>query len=358
MRGSGRESRWTDGGGGGRGFVRRVFGDGENPLGWSLPLYRAMGIGVRMHLFFIVYVVLELVRSLSTGALGFGFAAILMTSVFGLVLLHEYGHCFACRWTGGEADEVILWPLGGLAMVSPPHDWKSHLITVLGGPGVNAVLLLPLAGVVWAVTGDLSVVVFNPFAPGGALAGLSASSDLVYWAKVALWSLHYANMVLLAFNMLVPMYPMDAGRVVQAVLWRSMGYERSMEIAVVVGFAAAGVLALVGIVFNEVILLALAVFGGLVCWQERARLRFGGGFGGGRASREPWAESAAEAVRRDRAAERAEERAERAAEKRAERDAAERAEVDRILEKISREGMGSLTGRERRFLKKASEGAD
>ena len=38
--------------------------------------------------------------------------------VFGmLVLVHELGHCFACRRVGGEADDVLMWMLGGLALV-------------------------------------------------------------------------------------------------------------------------------------------------------------------------------------------------------------------------------------------------
>jgi hypothetical protein len=36
-------------------------------------------------------------------------------ALFGVVLLHEFGHAFACRQTGGEADTIVLWPLGGIA---------------------------------------------------------------------------------------------------------------------------------------------------------------------------------------------------------------------------------------------------
>jgi len=35
---------------------------------------------------------------------------------FGIVLLHEFGHCFASRWVGGERDEIMMTPLGGLAL--------------------------------------------------------------------------------------------------------------------------------------------------------------------------------------------------------------------------------------------------
>jgi Zn-dependent protease len=39
------------------------------------------------------------------------------------------------------------------------------------------------------------------------------------------------NLVLLCFNMLLPMFPMDAGRVLQEVLWSRLGFRRSMKIA-------------------------------------------------------------------------------------------------------------------------------
>ena len=37
--------------GGWRGMLRRVFGDGENPLRWGFPIYTAWGILVRVHYF-------------------------------------------------------------------------------------------------------------------------------------------------------------------------------------------------------------------------------------------------------------------------------------------------------------------
>src|SRR6476659_7321383 len=41
-------------------------------------------------------------------------------TLFGIVLLHEFGHALACRSVGGRAERIVLWPLGGIAFVSPP----------------------------------------------------------------------------------------------------------------------------------------------------------------------------------------------------------------------------------------------
>jgi hypothetical protein len=40
--------------------------------------------------------------------------------LFALVLLHEFGHALACRQVGGTANQIVLWPLGGVAYVEPP----------------------------------------------------------------------------------------------------------------------------------------------------------------------------------------------------------------------------------------------
>lgn len=308
---------------------------------WGFPLYSAWGIRVRIHVFFVFYILAECIRALTPDHAGLLFVVPLLLALFGLVLLHEYGHCLACRRVGGEADEILMWPLGGLASCMPPHRWLAHFWTTAGGPLVNVVLLLPLAGVAWAVTGELGAVVFNPFDPGPAVGLITASGTALKIAKIFVWALHYSNMVLLAFNVLVPMYPMDGGRLLQALLWRKMGYRDSMRVSCVVGLAAAGLMAVFSVVFEELTLLAIALLGGIVCYSELQRLKF-------EAAEDPGVYGAAF---EDEPVEAGPSRAEVKAREKAQ---AEAAEVDRILEKISREGMGSLSRKEKGILERAS----
>jgi len=70
-------------------------------------------------------------------------------ALFGMVLLHEFGHAFACRMTGGQADEIILWPLGGVAFVRPPERPGALLWSIAAGPLVNALLVPFLALLSW-----------------------------------------------------------------------------------------------------------------------------------------------------------------------------------------------------------------
>src|SRR5215831_11568256 len=62
-------------------------------------------------------------------------------ALFLIVLLHEYGHALACRQVGGVANQIVLWPLGGVAYVSPPPRPGATLWSIVAGPLVNLVLV-------------------------------------------------------------------------------------------------------------------------------------------------------------------------------------------------------------------------
>ena len=327
----------SGGGGGGDRWaaIKRMLGGGENPMTWGLPLYTAFGIRVRLHILFVFYIAAELIGASFKGQ--FLWQASMLSILFVIVLLHEYGHSFACRWVKGEADQIILWPLGGLAFCNPPHHWKAELITVIGGPMVNVILLPILGGLVWITTGQLGAAVFNPFQYEIAM-GLAAGafSPLPSWVLIGLWMAHFLNFILLAFNMLVPMYPMDAGRVVQTLLWRKVGHHKSMVISVTIGLVAAIGLGIIGITSDKTMLLGIAIFGGITCYMERQRLRFvaTAGLVEDDFAYEPPREPTKADLKREQK----------------EREHFER--IEGILDKIKREGMGSLTKAERKTLER------
>ena len=146
-------------------------------------------------------------------------------SLFGIVLLHEFGHALACRSVGGTARTIVLWPLGGIAFVNPPPRPGAVLWSIAAGPLVN-VLLVPvtIALAIWAdVPADPEL----------------AATDFEKYVLM----LTAINIGLLVFNML-PIYPLDGGQIVQAILWFFMGRARSLRITAWFGLicAAAGVI--------------------------------------------------------------------------------------------------------------------
>src|SRR5262249_24108450 len=104
---------------------------------------RIFGITVRVHILFLIFVLVMWLKKLRSGADGEGEATwmlVLMALLFFSVLLHEFGHCFAARYVDGEANEVLLWPLRGLARSDVPHSAWAHFVTAAGGPLVNLLL--------------------------------------------------------------------------------------------------------------------------------------------------------------------------------------------------------------------------
>src|SRR6266853_2022633 len=61
-------------------------------------------------------------------------------ALFLIVTLHEFGHALACRQVGGQANQIVLWPLGGVAYVAPPQRAGATLWSIVAGPLVNVVL--------------------------------------------------------------------------------------------------------------------------------------------------------------------------------------------------------------------------
>lgn len=324
-------------------------------FGWSFPLFTVPGavpllggIRVRVHILYILIAASEILGAMRDDGIGLSFTIAMMGSLFVLVLLHEFGHCAACRWVGGDADHVLMWPLGGLAFCRPPHRWKAALATTVGGPGVNVVLMPILAGALMLAGAAWDDLLFNPLRPQKVLGHVFFATD---WWRAWLWAAHYMNFVLFAFNVLVPMYPMDSGRIVQEILWWRVGYHRSMVLAVNVGLAAAVVLGIIGSTTDNTRLIAVAIFGGITCFTERQRIRMMG-------EMEPWSydtDRGMEGLQESTGATRADRKSYAAALKKQEEARRTQAEVDRILAKISDKGMQSLTRREAAFLREATE---
>jgi Zn-dependent protease len=167
-------------------------------LSWGLPAGRLAGIRIRIHWSLLVWWVYEFESVVRAHAPLWAWPLFVVLS-FGAILLHEFGHCFAARRTGGRADRVLLWPLGGLAMCAVPFRWKAQLALAAGGPLVTAAIALAGYGVSLAVP---------------AFSAASSSDALAYAYEV----LVPYQLVLLVFN-LIPAYPLDGGRMLLAGLW-------------------------------------------------------------------------------------------------------------------------------------------
>src|SRR3954469_5614912 len=110
--------------------------------GSGIRLFRVFGIDVFLHWSWIIVAMFELQSRRENYTSQVWKVAEYLT-LFGIVLLHEFGHALACRQVGGEAERIILWPLGGIAYVAPPARPGAVLWSIVAGPLVNLVLLVP-----------------------------------------------------------------------------------------------------------------------------------------------------------------------------------------------------------------------
>src|SRR5438874_10315103 len=100
-------------------------------LTWSLPCGNLFGISIRVNVLFpFIAIGLILRAQMQEGAPPdtWILASGLMIVLFFSVLLHEFGHCWGARRVEGDAHEILLWPLGGLASLEVPPTWQANLI--------------------------------------------------------------------------------------------------------------------------------------------------------------------------------------------------------------------------------------
>ena len=339
-------------GGGFRRAFRRMFVEGDNFFGWSIPIYRLAGITVKIHILYLAYVAAKLIWPLAPGAVGFWFTAFFFLSGFVFVLLHEYGHCFACRAVGGDADQIIMWPLGGLAFCRPPHNWKAALITTVCGPAVNLALAAIFAAALLAAGAGWSAIFFNLFDMWSGTRDPWFDQPAAYW-KILLYCAYAWNVYNFLFNFFLPMFPMDGGRILQELLWWKLGYKKATLIAVNVGLFVAVILGAVGLSTNHSLLVTIALFGGITCFTQRRALAM-------MADEPAWAYDTDKGNKgfgppNTDPATATQEKAYKAALKRQQKEQEGQHEVDRILDKIRDQGMQSLSGREKSILKDATE---
>lgn len=335
---------WQD-----RPYYRDQSASSGNPLTWilygSVPLFTVFGIRVRMSASLIFVIGYELLVSELPHGLGVTNALTFGLALFGIVLLHEFGHCFAARKMGGEASDVLLGPLGGLAFVDAPNRPLPQLVTAVGGPAVNVIICAVTYAAMRLIVAFIPHANFtlNPLIVGGFYFYLAWIFDI--------------SLALLIFNLL-PIFPLDGGRILQTLLWFKLRFYRASIITSVVGMIGSVLMFMYGIAFWRswygLILVFIAISCFWTCFQLRAQLKAAG----------PWeyedegidySASLWQPDEPKRKARKISRRVARRLRRQAEQEENEQAQIDAILAKVSAQGMHSLTWSERRALRKATE---
>jgi stage IV sporulation protein FB len=348
----------------------------RDPFSWSFPIGRLFGIVIRIHILLVVIFLAFYIRAVKEGPPGAGLDMLYVLAIIFLsVLLHEFGHCYGAHLMEGEAQQILLWPLGGLAFVDVPHTPRANFITVLLGPTVNLILCI-ISGAALA-----TVSLVPPFNPiwnffSAPLYHWNLHADLVNdryittgfflenWQILAA-RVFWINWCQFLLNVFVFAYPLDGGRLLQAALWPRMGYHRATYTAIYIGFIFMFLFAIAALAVNEVLLLGMALFIFAACRQQYLLLETGGeegvfgyDFSQGYTSLERDDEGATPAPQRKKTnfiQRWLKRRALRKFQREQERREADEQRMDQLLEKIQRHGRQSLTDEENRFMKRVAD---
>jgi Zn-dependent protease len=342
----------------------------RDPFSWSVFLGRAFGVTIRMHVLFPVVALGLLLRIwLHDPPYPRGATldmALLVLIVFLSVLLHELGHCYGARLVEGDAQEVLIWPLGGLAALELPHRARAHMIATAAGPAVNLGICVFVGLALTALYGirppfELS---WSPIR-GETLPALLHAWDGTLATQppilsVLLARIFWLNWLLFLINLL-PGFPLDGGRMLQAALWPWYGFRQATAVAVYVGFVTSLVIIIAAVAFNDLLTCLLALFIFTTCRHQMIMLESGGeeslfgyDFSQGYTSLE--GEALPPRRRQPSFWQRwLQRRAFRRRQRDAERREAEERRMDQLLDKVQQHGLTSLTDEERRFLRRVSD---
>lgn len=195
--------------------------------------------------FLLLVAFLALPTFISSGWLAGLVQTLFVFMLFSLVLIHEYGHCWAAILCGLRIHSITLWGLGGLARIEglesiPP---KEELFISAAGPATNAIMAGVAAGL-WYSGIDNMI--------------------LVYFIKI--------NLMLCIFN-LIPAYPLDGGHILKALLSFWIPEHQALEISARSGQVLAVGLGIYALTQGWVMTAFIAVFIFVAC---KNAIKYGG----------------------------------------------------------------------------------
>lgn len=227
---------------------------GKRKRAWSLQIATVAGIPIYLHftflllLLFVAWVEYQMAQQVLP-------ALLFIVAVFASVCLHELGHAMMARRYGIQTDEIVLYPIGGVARLHSMGEGLQEFWISIAGPTVNILIALGILGILVA-TGQ-------PIVPG---------EHLFTSSGYFLQHLLLANVILVLFN-IIPAFPMDGGRLLRAVLTQKFSKARATSIASKCGQALAILFMIWGFMWGHVILMFIGLFVFLAAGQEYAATR-------------------------------------------------------------------------------------
>lgn len=194
-----------------------------------MNLFRVRGIQLAVH--FSFFLLLGFVgwegwqgdpgSAESGGWEGMAFQLGLVILCFTCVVLHELGHSLTALHFGVGVRRILLLPIGGMAEFDAiPRQPGRELLITIAGPAVN----FAIAAGLWLLVGVPEGL------PGTPIGNVEIPMNFQGMGQILLiW-----NLLMGVFN-LMPVFPMDGGRIFRALLVTRLPYVRATFIATTVG---------------------------------------------------------------------------------------------------------------------------
>lgn len=293
-------------------------------FGWSFVLWRTAGLEVRASWLLFVWMLFDGVR--------FAHAELWFMLPFAVVvpfcsmLLHALGHVAAARLVGGSAEVTTLSMINDYTRMEIPLSPAKHFAAGAAGPLVSLVLWLSFALIAMQV-------------------GAHGHSASAYCCSYVAGT----NLTIVLFNLLACAV-FDGARIWRALLWPIFGLVRAVRITVWLSYASAVLLIAYGVYVTDLLFLCFGLFCFIGTIHEHRSVRSGYDpvlpaelDGLTSASTRSWF-SRWQAKRQRRRQERHD---------REERE--EQEVLDRLLAKVSEQGLPGLTPAERTQLQRISK---
>jgi len=334
----------------------------DSILHTAITLGPVRGIRVRISVLMFVAIMALMWRleSLPLGALA---GAVLLLSV----LLHQLAQLFVAHASGHELTDIVAWPLGGLTTQAADAGFPTQAQVQVVGP----VLSLATGAVAWFQLQHMGYILELTEFVGGFR--VIADEPL---SITALRMICFASALLLTANLL-PVMPFDGGRMLSAFLSERYDRVEVQDVMVRLGLVVSLLGLLVGFVFDQSAVVALASFVLILHLHEAGVRSAQPGYFEVAQANDDWQEDSSDAdadmegVESFRSSEDADTdeliaRSSMMARRRARRESdqqrreaeerrLEEQQLDAILERIHREGEECLNPAERQLLRKASQ---
>lgn len=224
---------------------------------WSVKLFKIFGIPVKIHYSFFLLVIVLLYFFVSSGLGSLLFSLVWIIAIFAVVLVHELTHSIVGRYFGYQVKNITLLPIGGVAQMKEiPEKPIAEIIVAASGPLINIVIGIIALIAALLIYGEdfINTVDFESYT----------------FARMFI----SFNFIMAGFNLL-PIFPMDGGRVLRGLLGLFIDYHKATHWAAEIGRFMAILMIITAVFFKQfwIVIIGIFIFFGSRQEEQMSMLR-------------------------------------------------------------------------------------